>query len=340
MRKAKEKILGNHEQEFKKLYSYGNELMKTMPDTTVKLMTEPAEAGVEGRRFKRFYVCLGPLKAGFLSGCRPLIGLDRCHLKGPFKGILLSDVATDPNDGMYPVAWAQVEAENGQSWDWFLSLLKEDLRIENDGGYTFISDRQKGLVNALEKYFPAAEKRFCVMHLYNNLSNVYNGVGIRGALWAAAKSTSEYFFNKHMENLKKLHLKAYTWLAQKPSSQWSRCAFRDICKCDTFVNNNCEIFNNAINPFREMGILTMFKSIHLSCMQRIQRRKTKFERRNTIFCTQALKKIDKAMKVATRATPVWNGGDKYHVTMSAGGHEMVVDLKKHELDPERELEEG
>ncbi|KAL8157945.1 hypothetical protein AgCh_002591 [Apium graveolens] len=162
MRKAKEKIMGNHDQEFKKLYSYENELMKVMPDTTVKLMTEVAEAGVEGRRFKRFYVCLGPLKAGFLSGYRPLIGLDECHLKGPFKKILLSVVATDPNDGMYHVAWAQ------------------------------------GLVNALEKYFPAAEKR--------------------------------------------------------------------------------------------------------------------------------------AMKVATRATPVWNGGDKFYMTMNARGHEMVVDLKRIALE--------
>lgn len=88
-------------------------------------------------------MCLGPLKEGFINACRPLIGLDGCHLKGPFGGILLTAVTTDPNDGIYHVAWAQVEAENNNSWDWFLSLLKADLMIENSGGYTFISDRQK-----------------------------------------------------------------------------------------------------------------------------------------------------------------------------------------------------
>lgn len=136
-------IIGKHEDEFKNLYNYGNELMKAMPCTTVKIQTEPAENGVDGRRFKRFYVCLGPLKAGFLSGCRPLLGLDGCHLKGPYHGILLTAVATDPNEGMYPVAWAQVEAENNSSWEWFLSILKDDLHIENDEIYTFICDRQK-----------------------------------------------------------------------------------------------------------------------------------------------------------------------------------------------------
>ena len=143
MRKARETITGRHEEEFSKLYLYANEVKKVMPTSTVKLMTEPAENGFPGRRFLRFYVCLGPLKDGFLEGCRPLIGLDGCHLKGPFGGILLTAVATDPNEGMYPVAWAHVEAENNSSWDWFLGLLKNDLRIENTGTYTFISDRQK-----------------------------------------------------------------------------------------------------------------------------------------------------------------------------------------------------
>ncbi|KAK1356195.1 hypothetical protein POM88_049451 [Heracleum sosnowskyi] len=54
-----------------------------------------------------------------------------------------------------------------------------------DRSYTFISDRQKGLVNALEKHFPESEHRFCVMHLWNNISKEYNGKGVRGQLWAA-----------------------------------------------------------------------------------------------------------------------------------------------------------
>ena len=41
-------------------------------------------------RFKRMYVRYNAQKVGFLSGCRPLIGLDGCHLKGRFGGQLLS----------------------------------------------------------------------------------------------------------------------------------------------------------------------------------------------------------------------------------------------------------
>lgn len=76
-------------------------------------------------------------------GCRPIIGLDGCHLKGPFGGQLLSAVGTDSNDGMYPIAWAVVETEDTSSWTWFLELLVQDLGVENSHHWTFISDKQK-----------------------------------------------------------------------------------------------------------------------------------------------------------------------------------------------------
>jgi len=57
---------------------------------------------------------------------------------------LLTAVGRDGNDQMLPLAYAVVEVENKETWNWFLDLLIEDL-----GGpelcctYTFISDQQK-----------------------------------------------------------------------------------------------------------------------------------------------------------------------------------------------------
>lgn len=39
--------------------------------------------------FQRFFLSFPALKVGYLTGCRPFIGLDGCHLKGPYKGVLL-----------------------------------------------------------------------------------------------------------------------------------------------------------------------------------------------------------------------------------------------------------
>ncbi|GAV74753.1 hypothetical protein CFOL_v3_18233, partial [Cephalotus follicularis] len=51
--------------------------------------------------FKRIFVCLHAMEIGFLKGCRPFIGFDRCHLKGPFGGVLLVAVSVDGNDCLF-----------------------------------------------------------------------------------------------------------------------------------------------------------------------------------------------------------------------------------------------
>lgn len=115
IRKAKENIVSKHEAEFAKLCYYSNEFIKIMPTSIVKIVTVATEQGRERRRFKWFYVCLRPFKDEFMSECRPLVGIDGCHLKGSLGGILLTSVVIDPNNRMYPVTWAQVEAENNNS---------------------------------------------------------------------------------------------------------------------------------------------------------------------------------------------------------------------------------
>jgi len=49
-------------------------------------------------RFDRFYVCFDACKRGFLAGCRKVIGLDGCFLKGLCKGELLAAVERDTNN--------------------------------------------------------------------------------------------------------------------------------------------------------------------------------------------------------------------------------------------------
>jgi transposase-like protein len=105
-------------------------------------------------------------KRGFLEGCRPLICVDGCHIKTRYKGNLLTTVGIDPNDCIYPIAMGLVEIECTSSWEWFLTTLRDDLNITNTSPFTIMSDKQKGLINAVKKVFPDAEHRFCVRHLY------------------------------------------------------------------------------------------------------------------------------------------------------------------------------
>ena len=111
---------------------------------------------------------LDACKRGFMAGCRPIICLDGCHIKTKYGGQLLTTVGMDPNDCIYPIALAVVEVESLASWKWFLQTLKDDLKIDNTQPWTIMTDKQKGLIPAVQQVFPDSEHRFCVRHLYSN----------------------------------------------------------------------------------------------------------------------------------------------------------------------------
>ncbi|XP_012833671.1 PREDICTED: uncharacterized protein LOC105954545 [Erythranthe guttata] len=137
---------------------------------------------------------------GFLDGCRPVIFLDGCHLKSDYGGILLCAVGIDANNGMYPFAYAAVEKEKRESWLWFIDLLKTDLEIGNCGMWTVMSDKQKGLIDAVETLMPNCEHRFCVMHLYSNFKLSHRRLALKNILWNAARASRVVDFERIMRD--------------------------------------------------------------------------------------------------------------------------------------------
>nr|GEV83960.1 hypothetical protein [Tanacetum cinerariifolium] len=61
--------------------------------------------------FQRIYVCLEALKLGFRACKGDMLGLDGAFMKGPFPGQVLVAVGLNLNNGIYPLAYALVEAE-------------------------------------------------------------------------------------------------------------------------------------------------------------------------------------------------------------------------------------
>ncbi|XP_075515960.1 uncharacterized protein LOC142550788 [Primulina tabacum] len=162
-RKTLKLVQGSVAEQFRQIRKYCAELKRSDAGATVVLkLTEDDE----GPRFQRLYVCFSACKQGFKNACRHVIGVDGCFLKVEHGGQLLSAVGLDPNNNIFPICYAMVERETKDSWTWFLQLLDEDIGVGNDPHtWTFMSDKQKGLIPALESLFPDAEHRFCVRHL-------------------------------------------------------------------------------------------------------------------------------------------------------------------------------
>ncbi|XP_012849451.1 PREDICTED: uncharacterized protein LOC105969249 [Erythranthe guttata] len=251
--KALKAIQGSEEEQFQKIRSYCEELKRTDTNATVVLkLTEDTE----GLRFQRLYICFSACKEGFKNACRPVIGVDGCFLKGQRGGQLLAAVGLDPNNNIYPICYAIVEGETKETWMWFLQLLDLDIGFEEQHKWTFMSDKQKGLIPAFETLFPGAENRLCVRHLHSNMKkDGFGGMAIKSALWAAAKATRIEEFKRRMEELRAIDEAAYNWLVKKPPQNWTR---EKTLKWDT---NICpKIRTVLIKNMKEAGECIPMKS--------------------------------------------------------------------------------
>ncbi|KAK9050240.1 hypothetical protein SSX86_030792 [Deinandra increscens subsp. villosa] len=217
---AKKEVYGDYIAQYALLRDYVNELKSKNPGTTVKIEVEPTvDPDISTRRFKRIYICLGALKNGFKAIGRELLGLDGAFMKGPFPGQILSAVGIDPNNSIYPVCYAIVEAESLSSWTWFLECLGEDLELTERSDFTFVSDRQKDLIPAMAKDAHEWLSKIPPEHwsrshfsgralsdvLLNNMCEVFNGKICEGRdkpIYSALEFIREYLMRRIVTALK------------------------------------------------------------------------------------------------------------------------------------------
>ncbi|KAL7585136.1 uncharacterized protein LOC111901662 [Lactuca sativa] len=212
------------------LRDYVQELHTRNPRTTVKIeVKSELNPTFETRNFKRIYICLGPLKKGFLAGKRDYLGLDGTFMKGTYPGMILTIVGLDGNNCTYPLAYAVVEVENINSWTYFLRFFGDDIDLQANSNFTLISDRQKGLLQAIGTLYPCVEHRFCLRHIHENMKKMWRGKVFQDMLW--------------------------------------NCARR--AHCDGLLNNLCETINNQIKKACDQSIITCLEFIREYLMLRI-----------------------------------------------------------------------
>ncbi|KAL0438655.1 UNVERIFIED_CONTAM: hypothetical protein Slati_2348500 [Sesamum latifolium] len=208
---ALELMKGDVKQQYARLYDYCATVCKHNSGSSMILKVD---RDLNPPVLQRMYACFGGLKEG-----------------------------RDGNDNIYSIAMAYVEIEKYDSWEWFLNLLLRDIGSHDERGWTFISDRQKGLIEAVTQLAPRAEHRFCLRHMYNNFKGKFKGQELKNLFWKAASTYNIKEYLRTMKEIERVHKKrgqeqtAIEWLAEIPVHHWARCFFPVTTHCDVVVNN-------------------------------------------------------------------------------------------------------
>ncbi|XP_052623735.1 uncharacterized protein LOC128129082 [Lactuca sativa] len=282
---AFQQIEGTLIEHYAKTWSYGEELKRTNPGSTVKMEVDVMPDGET--YFSKFYVCLKGLKDGWMEGCRRVIGVDGCFLKGICRGQLLAAIGRDANNHIYPFAWAVVAVENKESWKWFLDLLIDDIGMGVGHGLTIISDQHKGLVEAVKERVPAAEHRQCARHICANFQKRFKGQIFKKLFWRAARSTVDR-------------------------------------SCDAYENGVSESFNSVIEAARKKPLITMLEEIRIYVMERLCIYKAKGQSWDLNICPSIRLKLNKHKQTQRFWQEVPSGYMQFEVRVETEGY--AVDL--------------
>ncbi|XP_020874677.1 uncharacterized protein LOC110226664 [Arabidopsis lyrata subsp. lyrata] len=323
-KKALQWIEKEYDDQFARLRDYAAEIVDSNKESHVEVDCLTTDDGKD--IFNRFYVCFDSLRRTWKDSCRPLIGIDGCFLKNKVKGQLLVALGRDANNRIYPIAWGVVKVENTDNWVWFVKLLKEDLGLSNGEGFIMMSDRQKGLIKAVQLELPNIEHRMCVQHIYGNLKKTHGSkTRIKPLLWDLAWAYNEKDFKQHLEKIFCYDSVIYNDVMKTNPRSWSR-AFQKVGSfCEDVDNNSVESFNGSLNKAREKPFVAMLETIRRMAMVRIAKRSVE-SHTHTGACTPYVAKfLAGEHKLASTAKVSTSTNGMYEVRHGSDYHR--VDLK-------------
>ncbi|KAF6169840.1 hypothetical protein GIB67_034232 [Kingdonia uniflora] len=181
---------GSFEHVYQLLTSYFAEVRLVDPDFVFDIQT----MSCKDKRFTRYFWYFGPPKKTYKL-LRPVVVIDETFLKGRYRGTLLTAIAIDPSNHIFPLAFLITDSEITKSWTYFLEMFGSNFYCY-DTRFVIISDRNAKIINDVPKVFLFAIHTFCVFHISNNIKTTLESTRIAFRMTAEALTSNN--FDKHM----------------------------------------------------------------------------------------------------------------------------------------------
>ncbi|KAL4376917.1 hypothetical protein GQ457_02G003670 [Hibiscus cannabinus] len=264
--RGKERIMatvrGNFEEDYRLLPKYCDMIERTNPGSIAKVYVDPVD-----NSFQSLFISFQASIYGFLNACRPLIGLDKTTLKNKYMGSLLFACGFDGDGAVFPLAFGVVNEENDANWMSFLAELHHlfEINAENMPRLTILSDRQNGVVDAVEANFPTAFHGFSMHHLVDGFQKEFNSSLLTNLFWEAAYALTCIDFEKKLIEIQAISPEAATWIQNIPLRYWATAYFEGT-RMGLLTANIVESLSTWIAEASGLPIIQMMECIRRQLM--------------------------------------------------------------------------
>lgn len=323
--RGKERIMaamrGSFEEGYRLLPEYCEQVKRTNPGSIASVYGNPSD-----NCFQRLFISFQASIYGFLNACRPLLGLDRTHLKSKYLGTLLLATGFDGDGSLFPVAFGVVDEESDENWMWFLSELHNllELNSENMPRLTILSDRQKGIVDGVEVNFPTAFHGFCMRHLSDSFRKEFNNTMLVNLLWEAAHALTVIEFEAKVLEIEEISQDAAYWIRRIPPRLWATAYFEGT-RFGHLTANIVESLNTWILEASGLPIVQMMECIRRQLMTWFNERRETSMQWTSILVPSAERRVAEALERG-RTYQVLRANEAEFEVISHEGT-MIVDIR-------------
>lgn len=190
--------------------------------------------------------------------------LDGTHLKSSSGGTLFVTCFRNGNNQIQIVAIAIASIENEDNWAWFARFLL--LHMQTLPAF-FISDRDKGLLQALRLVFPNIPHFYCFRHLMENFNKKFKSKQLKALAWRLARCTTKGSFQQISTAISEVNESALRWLLEIGVGKWS-LLHSPLPRFGVLTSNHVESVNGVLKEARCLPVLDCLLAIEYYVGQR------------------------------------------------------------------------
>uniref|UniRef100_A0A5B6YKI6 Putative MuDR family transposase isoform 1 n=1 Tax=Davidia involucrata TaxID=16924 RepID=A0A5B6YKI6_DAVIN len=145
---------------------------------------------------------------------------------------------------------------------WFTSELRKLLGVNTDNmpRLTILSERQQGIVEAVETHFPSAFHGFCLRYVSENFRDTFKNSKLVNIFWNAVYSLTTVEFESKITEMVEISQDVIPWFQQFPPQLWAVTYFEGV-RYGHFTLGVTELLYNWALECHELPVIQMMEHI-------------------------------------------------------------------------------